>query len=126
MERSITIKLPADVSQALDDFIRQEGRSQDDVVGQAVKEHLFLQRFRSLQERMIAKARGQGILRIKMYSIAYHEIGPRHECPDCGIDYQGFCAELLEHCVSRHEIVSSETILAEVHEHLAGKFKYSY
>ena len=38
---------------------------------------------------------------------------------------KGVCAGLLEHCVSRHEIVSSETILAEVHEHLAGKFKFA-
>jgi metal-responsive CopG/Arc/MetJ family transcriptional regulator len=61
MEQSITITLPADVRQALDDFIRQEGRSQDDVVGQAVKEHLFLQRYRSLRERLAAKARSQGV-----------------------------------------------------------------
>jgi len=62
MEQSITITLPADVRQALDDFIRQAGRSQDDVVGQAVKEHLFLQRFHSLQDRLVAKARSQGIM----------------------------------------------------------------
>ena len=39
---------------------------------------------------------------------------------------KGVCAELLEHCVLQHEIVSSEIILAEVYEHLAGKFKYSF
>ena len=38
---------------------------------------------------------------------------------------KGVCAELLEHCVLRHELVSSEVILAELHEHLAGKFKYT-
>jgi predicted transcriptional regulator len=56
MEQSITITLPADVRQALDDFIRQAGRSQDEVVGQAVKEHLCRQRFRSLQELSAAEA----------------------------------------------------------------------
>ncbi len=50
MEQSITVTLPPDVRQALEDFVRQEGRSQDDVVGQAVKDHLFRQRSRSLQE----------------------------------------------------------------------------
>ncbi len=50
MGQSITVTLPPDVKQALDDFVRQEGRSQDDIVGQAVKEHLFRQRSRSLQE----------------------------------------------------------------------------
>jgi predicted transcriptional regulator len=50
MGQSITVTLPADVKQALDDLVRQEGRSQDDIIGQAVKEHLFRQRSRSLQE----------------------------------------------------------------------------
>jgi Arc/MetJ-type ribon-helix-helix transcriptional regulator len=56
MEQSITVILPADVRQALDDFVRQEGRSQDDVVGEAVREHLFRERFRSVQERRAAEA----------------------------------------------------------------------
>jgi len=56
MEQSITVTLSADVRQALDDFIRQEGRSKNDVVDQAVREHLFRQRFRSFQERRVAKA----------------------------------------------------------------------
>jgi hypothetical protein len=34
----------------LDDLVRQEGRSPDDIVGQAVKEHLFRQRSSSLRE----------------------------------------------------------------------------
>jgi uncharacterized protein len=38
---------------------------------------------------------------------------------------RGVCAELLEHCVLRHALVSSEAILAELREHLVGKFKYS-
>jgi Arc/MetJ-type ribon-helix-helix transcriptional regulator len=56
MEQSITVTLPADVRQALDDFVRQAGRSPDDVVGQAVKEHLFRERLRSVQERRAAEA----------------------------------------------------------------------
>jgi Arc/MetJ-type ribon-helix-helix transcriptional regulator len=56
MEQSITVTLPADVRQALDDFVRQAGRSSDDVVGQAVKEHLFRERLRSMQERGAAEA----------------------------------------------------------------------
>lgn len=56
MEQSITVTLPPDVRQALDDLVRQEGRSQDDIVGQAVKEHLFRQRSRSLQEGQATEA----------------------------------------------------------------------
>ncbi len=56
MEQSITVTLPPDVLQALDDFVRQEGRSQNEIVGQAVKEHLFRQRSRSLQEGRATEA----------------------------------------------------------------------
>lgn len=38
---------------------------------------------------------------------------------------RGVCADLLEHCVLNHTIVSSEFILHELRGHLAGKFKYS-
>jgi putative PIN family toxin of toxin-antitoxin system len=38
---------------------------------------------------------------------------------------QGVCADLVEHCVLRHTTVSSEAILAELHGHLIGKFKYT-
>ena len=38
---------------------------------------------------------------------------------------RGACADLLEHCVLRHTIVSSGVILSELREHLLGKFKYT-
>lgn len=38
---------------------------------------------------------------------------------------RGVCADLLEYCVSRHTVVSSEFIFAELQKHLLGKFKYS-
>jgi metal-responsive CopG/Arc/MetJ family transcriptional regulator len=56
MEQSITVTLPPDVRQALDDFVRREGRSENDVVGEAVKEHLMPQRSRSLQEGQATEA----------------------------------------------------------------------
>jgi predicted transcriptional regulator len=62
MEQSLTITLPADVRQALDDFAREEGMLPEVVVEEAVKEHLFLRRFRLLQERMSENARKQGVL----------------------------------------------------------------
>jgi putative PIN family toxin of toxin-antitoxin system len=37
----------------------------------------------------------------------------------------GVCADLVEHCVLRHNAISSDGILAELHEHLVGKFKYT-
>ena len=38
---------------------------------------------------------------------------------------KGVCSELLERCVLRHEIVLSESILAETKDRLVGKFRYS-
>ena len=62
MVQSITVTLPADVKQALDELSQKEGVSPDEVVGRAVKEHVFLRQFRSLRERMSAKAKSQGIV----------------------------------------------------------------
>jgi len=62
MTRSITIALPGNLNIALDDVSRLEGVSRDEVVGQAIKEHLFLRRFRQLRERLTARAANQGVL----------------------------------------------------------------
>ena len=62
MVQSITVTLPADIQQALDKFSRQEGVSPEEVVGRAVKQHLFLRQFRTLRQRMSAKAKNQGVV----------------------------------------------------------------
>ena len=41
---------------------KKEGVSLDEVVGRVVKQHVFLRQFRSLRERMSAKAKSQGIV----------------------------------------------------------------
>ncbi len=38
---------------------------------------------------------------------------------------RGVCADLLEHCVLHHELISSEHIFMELEKHLLGKFKYA-
>ncbi len=62
MAQPITVTLPEDVKRALDELARQEGIAPDEVVGRAVKQHLFLRQFRSLRERMSAKAQSQGLV----------------------------------------------------------------
>ena len=61
MEQTITVTLPAEVKQAVDELSQKEGVSPDEVVGRAVKQHIFLRQFRSLRERMAAKAENPGI-----------------------------------------------------------------
>ena len=38
---------------------------------------------------------------------------------------RGVCHQLLEHCVSHHELVTAEFILAELREKLVDKFNYT-
>jgi predicted transcriptional regulator len=59
----ITISVPQDLKQALDEFANKEGVPPSDVVEQAIKDHLFVRQFRSMRERMAAKARQGGIVR---------------------------------------------------------------
>ena len=42
-----------------------------------------------------------------------------------GFIARGVCHQLLEHCISHHDLVISEFILNEVREKLVGKFKYT-
>jgi hypothetical protein len=62
MAQAITVTLPTDVERALIEVTRQEGVRPEEIVGRAVKEHLFLRQFRLLRQRMLAKARDQGII----------------------------------------------------------------
>jgi len=38
---------------------------------------------------------------------------------------RGVCSDLFAHCIARHQLVASDFILAELREHLAGKFKFA-
>ena len=62
MQESITILVPSELKVALDELTRNAGASPDELVGEAIKQYLFVRRFRSLRERMAPKAQSQGIL----------------------------------------------------------------
>ncbi len=53
--KSVTITLPDDVQLALDEYVRSEGVSRDDVVSQAVKEHISRLGLGSSEERSRAQ-----------------------------------------------------------------------
>lgn len=61
MQDSITLTLPTDIRSALDDLMRTEGISPNDLIYEALKQYLFLRQFRLLRERLIPKAQAQGI-----------------------------------------------------------------
>jgi len=62
MVQSITLTLPADVRLAVEELSRKEGVTPDEVINRAVRQHVFLLQFRSLRERLVARATDQGLV----------------------------------------------------------------
>lgn len=61
MQDAITLILQPDVKLALENTLRCEGISADDLVNDALRKYLFVRQFRTLRERMVAQAQMQGI-----------------------------------------------------------------
>jgi hypothetical protein len=62
MSQSITVTLPPDIENSVRELSTTEGITPEEVISRAVRQHLFLRQFRTLRERMAAKAVEQGIL----------------------------------------------------------------
>lgn len=56
MSETIIIDLPQETKAELDDVTREEGLSRSEIIDVALKDYLFVRRFRSLRERMMAQA----------------------------------------------------------------------
>lgn len=54
MNATLTIDLPVEARASLDQAAREEGVSENTYAAKALQDYLFLRRFRSLRERMIA------------------------------------------------------------------------
>ncbi len=61
MRESISISLPEDLKAELDAAVRAEGVSRSDVVREAVREYLFIKRFRALRQELIPYAEAAGV-----------------------------------------------------------------
>ena len=61
MRESISISLPEDLKAELDEAGRVEGVSRSDVVREAVREYLFIKRFRALRQELIPYAEAAGV-----------------------------------------------------------------
>lgn len=55
MSETIVVNLPEETKAALDDAVREEGASRSELIDSALKDYLFIRRFRSLRERMMAQ-----------------------------------------------------------------------
>ena len=61
MRESISISLPEDLKAELDEAVLAEGVSRSDVVREAVREYLFIKRFRALRQELIPYAEAAGV-----------------------------------------------------------------
>ena len=57
MSQTITISLPDDTKDALDNAAAEEGVSESALIEKAVTDYLFIRRFRNLRERMMSQGR---------------------------------------------------------------------
>jgi predicted transcriptional regulator len=57
MSQTITISLPDDTKDALDNAATEEGLSESALVEKAVSDYLFIRRFRNLRERLMSQAK---------------------------------------------------------------------
>lgn len=56
MSQTIVVDLPEKTKAALDDAVREEGMSQSELIEKALKDYLFIRRFRNLREQMMAQS----------------------------------------------------------------------
>lgn len=56
MSETVVINLPEETKAALDAAIREEGISQNELIERALKDYLFIRRFRSLREQLLEQA----------------------------------------------------------------------
>ena len=61
MQEQLTVHVPSELILALGELTRSAGASPDEMVSEAIKQYLFVRRFRLLRERMAPNARAQGI-----------------------------------------------------------------
>ena len=61
MRETVSISLPEDVKDALDEAVAEEGVSRSDLVRQALRDFLFVRQFRRLRQELIPHAEAQGI-----------------------------------------------------------------
>lgn len=61
MRETISVSLPEEIKSALDSLSETENRSRSEVVREALRDYIFVRRFRRLRSRMIPLAEEKGI-----------------------------------------------------------------
>jgi metal-responsive CopG/Arc/MetJ family transcriptional regulator len=61
MSDTLTVSLPPAISKELDALVKRTGKTRSEVVREAVRRQLSLERFRALRERLVPKAQARGL-----------------------------------------------------------------
>jgi len=61
MSDTLTVSLPRAISKELDALVKRTGKTRSEVVREAVRRQLSLERFRALRERLVPKAQARGL-----------------------------------------------------------------
>ena len=61
MSDTFTVSLPPSISKELDALAKRTGRSRNELVREAVRRRIALERFRALREQLVPKAQARGI-----------------------------------------------------------------
>ena len=57
MRATLTISLPEEISEGLSSLVKRSGKSRSQVVQEALRKQIALERFRDLRERLVPKGR---------------------------------------------------------------------
>jgi metal-responsive CopG/Arc/MetJ family transcriptional regulator len=61
MSDTLTVSLPPAISKELDALVKRTGKTRSELVREAVRRQISLERFRALRERLVPKAQARGI-----------------------------------------------------------------
>lgn len=61
MRRTITISVPEQMRSEIDKMSQADGVSRSDIVRESLRDYLFVRRFRTMRNSMVAKASARGI-----------------------------------------------------------------
>lgn len=61
MRKTVTVSIPEEIEREIDSIISRDGVSRSDIVREALKDYLFIRKFRSIRRRMLEKSGRTGI-----------------------------------------------------------------
>lgn len=61
MSETLTVTLPPAIRKELDALVKRTGKSRSELVREALRRQIGLERFRALREQLVPKARARGL-----------------------------------------------------------------